>query len=143
MRLDDSQDELEDPLVDFQRQTLPNPREAAMVGRLLIERNIEKPAEREAIPAAPGDAALRVDAFQVPNEQHAEIIARRDRAPAAGFVMGSAEFLDERVEASLGEQPIELVVKHMPRPPRERADLGPELLLSLSTPPAERHRILP
>ena len=53
-----------------------------MLWRKLLGLVAQELAKRAAVVAAPGDAALRVDALQVAYQQHAEVHPRRDAGPA-------------------------------------------------------------
>src|SRR5690242_21465013 len=53
--------------------------------------------EREAVRAAPLEAALAVDPLEVPDQVHPEVAARRQRRPAApARVVGLALLLDRK-----------------------------------------------
>src|SRR3954452_12641462 len=77
-------------------------------------------AEREAVGAAPLEAALAVDALEVADQVHAEVAARRQRRPAplAG-VVGRALPLGEAVEPGLDQDRLQPVVEGVPRRARQ------------------------
>ena len=58
-----------------------------MVGRVFGQRDAEELPQRKAVAATPGDAPLRADAFEVADQQHAKIDARRNRRPAEMVVV--------------------------------------------------------
>ena len=60
--------------------------------------------QRQGISAPPGDLALGIQAFELADEQHAEVAARRDRRAAnAVLVVPLAQHLDGFVELGLGQ----------------------------------------
>src|SRR4051812_30873621 len=76
----------------------------------------EELARRQAVGAAPLQAALAVDPFEVADQQHAEVAPRRQRgsAPTRG-VVGRALSLDEAAEPGADEFRLQPVVEHVAR----------------------------
>ena len=86
-----------------------------MLGRRLLEAEAQEPAERERIGGAPRDAALRVDALEVPDQQQPEVRARRQaRATHCRGVEWGALRLNKRVERVGVEDLIQPLVEGMP-----------------------------
>jgi hypothetical protein len=97
-----AQDELEGALVDELGEALADLGPAGVVGRRLVGPVAEEVAQGAAVGAAPGDAALGVEAREVADEEHAGVGAGRDAGAAdAVGVAGAAEVLDAGVEAGL------------------------------------------
>ena len=104
--------EVEHRLVHFQRQPTVYPRQAGVVGRLLMHRHAQKLGQRATVVTPPGDAALRADSLEVADENHAKVDARRNRLAAhLGGVVGSTERFQPAVEAGFGQQRVQLFVK--------------------------------
>ena len=60
--------------------------------------------QRAAVTATPGDAALRGDALEVADQDHAEVGARRNRGPALLIgVVRAAEQLQPQIALRLGQ----------------------------------------
>jgi hypothetical protein len=98
--------------VDVEREPLADLRQAGVVRRRFPERDAEEGPQGEAVAAPPGDGPLGVEALEVPDEEHAEGDARRDRLPAdAVGVVLPAEAPDVAVEAGVGEQAVEPIVE--------------------------------
>ena len=96
------------------------------------------------IGATPGDAALAVQTLEVTDQQHPEVNPRRNPRPAKPLgVVRPEQIFDELVEPRLGQQPVELLVKRMPRPTRQISRRNPKLRLPLSLPSSQRHRMKP
>ena len=79
-----------------------------MIGRCFVELNCEKTPQRDRIGQAPSDAALAVDAFEVTDQQTAEVAARRQRGTTHPWrvELGTALF-GALVKAVLVEQLVE------------------------------------
>jgi hypothetical protein len=60
-------------------------RQGGVIGTVLCQRQSQELPEREAVRTPPGDAALGVDPLEVADQQHAEVIAGRDRALEAAL----------------------------------------------------------
>jgi hypothetical protein len=60
----------------------PRPRDRRVVWRYIVQVEAEEVPQRQLIRCPPGDPALRIDAFEVPNQQQPEIGARRQARPA-------------------------------------------------------------
>src|SRR5450830_2024252 len=102
-----------------------------MIRRIFVERYVEERPKRKAVGAPPSDASLRADAFKVPDQQYAEVDARRNARPAVGVVIiRFAKCFDERVESGLSQQQIEFAIKHMAFGSRQIGGCDPKVLLS-------------
>jgi hypothetical protein len=128
----------EDLVINRFGQALADDRHRGMDGGRLAPTDSQKGAQREAVGAAPGDAALGVNAFKVTDEEHAEVSARRNSRPSPLLVIGPAECLGEVIETALGQDLIELVVKRMTRPGGQ-LDAGDEQFVLLGLAFAECH----
>jgi hypothetical protein len=96
----------------FDRHQSAGPRNGRVVRRPVWQPQAEKIAQRKRICRAPGDAALRIDAFEVSDQQQPEIDARRQAGTAHGLgVKAGALRFDEIVESVLPEQLIQTSVK--------------------------------
>src|SRR5277367_6524761 len=85
-----------------------------MVRRALVKRNAQECPQRQTVRAAPGDAALAVEPFEVADEQHAEVDARRQARLTAflfAFVEDGTASLDPAVEVGLSQQRVELLIE--------------------------------
>src|SRR5208337_2311178 len=89
------------------------------------------------------NAALRIDAFEIPDQQRAEINPRHQRRPP---VLGGIELrtprLDKLVEALGFQQLVQPLIKRMPRSRRQLRVRNPQTLLPLPT-LARAHRHAP
>ena len=91
-------------------------RDRRMIGRGFVELDGEKAPQRDRIGQAPSDAALAVDAFEVTNQQAAEVAARGHRRTThARRVELLTALFGELVEAVLVEQLVEPAIKRMSR----------------------------
>ena len=71
-----------------------------MVGHRLVHGDAQEAPNRQRVRRAPGDTALRVNAFKVPHQQRAKIDARGETRPATGGgVEPVALPFHERIEA--------------------------------------------
>jgi hypothetical protein len=75
-----------------------------MIGRHVVDLVPHERTQRQRISAPPGNAALRIDALEVPDQQQPEIDPRRQRWPAQllGVELG-AQLLDKRIELPPGQ----------------------------------------
>jgi hypothetical protein len=73
----------------------------------LARPELQELAQRQAVGAAPSDAALALQALEVADQQHPEIASwRNPRPPDTARVGRRAQGLDLAVEAGLVEQPV-------------------------------------
>ena len=77
---DELQDEGEHLLVHFVRQTAARLRQPGMIGNLVALAEPKEISQRSRIRAAPDNAALAVEPFEITDHVHAEITARRQRS---------------------------------------------------------------
>ena len=88
-------------------------------GRRLQPESQEAP-HRQRVRRTPRDAALRIDAFEVPNQQQADVATgRQTRAAQHRRVEGSTGVFHEGVEAVGIQQRIQARVERMPRRDRQ------------------------
>ena len=118
----------------------PRARDRRVVRGRLVQLDAQEAPQRQRVGEAPPDAALRVDAFEVADQQAAKVQTRRQRRPSH---LGCVELLtaafDEGVEAVLVEQRVKPLVERMCRCAGHVGGRDPELLLVLS-PTASSHR---
>jgi hypothetical protein len=122
----------EDRLVRLQRQPRAGLAQPRVVGHRLGGAEPQELAQRQAVRAAPLQAALAVDPLEVADQVHAEVAPGRDRwpAPPAG-VVGRTLTLGEAVEAGLDQDRLQPVVEGVPgrawqlRPPTIRSVCRP------------------
>ena len=107
-------------------------RDRRMIGRGFVEFDGEKAPQRDRIGQAPSDAAFAVEAFQVADQQAAEVAARRQRGTAhVRRVELLATLFGEVVEAVLVEQLVEPAVKRVGRGLGQIRGGHPQALLPL------------
>jgi hypothetical protein len=89
----------------FERDQTARARNRRVVGWLVTETDPEKIAQRQQIFGAPGNAALRLDAFEVAHQQQPEVDPRRQpwAAHRLSVEPGTCGF-HEIVESVLGQQ---------------------------------------
>jgi len=133
----------ENLFVDFERNPHTDAGQARMIGSAVVETEAEETGQRATVSTPPGDAALRVDPFEVADEQHAKVNAGRNPG-ASGFggVVRLAGLFNPAIEVTLVEQFVELVVEDVPRNIGERVGFDPELLLAILFFPSETHSIV-
>ena len=129
----------EDRLVHLQRQARARPAQPGVVGHRLGRAQAQELAQRQAVGAAPLQAALAVDPFEVADQVHAKVAARRQRRPAlpAGIV-GRALLLGEAVEPGLDQHRLQAIVEGVPRRARQLRPADHQIRLPLALPP-QRH----
>ena len=129
----------EDRLVHLERQPRAGLAQPGVVGHRLGGAQAQELAERQAVGAAPLQAALAVDALEVADQVHPEVAARRQRRPAplAG-VVGRALPLGEAVEPGLDQDRLQPVVEGVPRRARQLRPAEHQVGLSLAL-PSQRH----
>ena len=138
----DFQHEGEHLLDQLLRHPLADHGQTRVFGRRLRRLQAEEGPQRQAVAAAPRDAALRVEALEVADEQHAEEHARRDRGAAAVAVERLAQPLHVGVELGLGEQLVQSRIEGVAGRARQRARWHHQLLLELITTSTEGHATL-
>ena len=110
---------LEDPREDgpmrLHVDQAPCPRNRRVLGWRFVEAQPQEAPEREGIGGAPRNPALRINAFEVADQQQAEVRARRQtRAADRRGVERLTLAFDERVEAVRVEHLIQSVIERMP-----------------------------
>jgi hypothetical protein len=126
-------------LVRLERQAGAASAQPGMVGHPIAQPEPEKIPQRQAVGAAPLQAALAVDALEVAHQMHPEVAAGRQRPrPHDRGVVRPAELLDEAVEPGLPEHRLQPVVEHVPRRLRQLVPGHQHLTLPWPLPP-HRH----
>ena len=101
--------------MDFKRQALTDAAQRGVIRHGFGGRKAKEFAQRQGIAAAPADAAFRVNVFEIPDQQHAEIAARRDGfAAELGGVERCAQVFDVGIKALLVQDFLQPLVKNMP-----------------------------
>src|SRR3984893_6811826 len=104
-------------------------------GTRFVQGDAEEAADRQRIRGAPRDAAFRIDAFKVANQQQTEIDPRRQTGPPHGPVVERlTEALDERIEVVVVQQRVHPLIERMRRGRRQVARRDPQIVLPWSLP---------
>ena len=111
-----------------------------MIRRVLGQREAQEAPQGKTICAPPSDAPLRPDPFEVADQQHPKVVARRDRRPATLRIIRLAKFLDPRIKPGFRQQLVELHVKHMAHRPRQLIVHDEQIILTLRLALPQRHR---
>ena len=108
-----------------------------MIRHRLLGRKLEKIPEGKRIGAAPLNAALAVDALEIPHEVHPKIPAGRNRGTSLVGIEGLAQLLGESIEAGFPQNLLETIVKSVPTRPRNLipGQIHRPLLITLTTKP--------
>lgn len=91
------------------------PRNRRVVGRRLVEPEPQEIAQRQRIRRAPGDAALRVNALEIANQQQPEIDARWQARPTHLRIKSGALGFREVIEDVFAQQLIQAPIKRVTR----------------------------
>ena len=97
----------EDRLVRLEIDQPPRARNRRVIRRRLWQHESEKLAQRKRIGRSPGNRALRIQTFEVADQQQPEVTAGRQAGPALVGIEPLTEPLDEAVEVVLIEHLIE------------------------------------
>jgi hypothetical protein len=98
----------------------PRPRNRRVIRGCLLERQAHETTNRQGVGGAPCDATLRVDAFEVPDQQQPEVLPRwQTRTPHHRGVERAALVLDEPVEPMGVQQRVQAGIERMPRRRRQ------------------------
>ena len=125
----------EDLVVDLERQAGAGAAQPGVVRHRLPLAEPQELPQRQAVGAAPLQAALAVDAFEVADQQHAEVAARRQRWPAAARgVVRRALPLDEAVEPGRDQLRLQPVVERVARRARHLRPRHQHLRLTIPLP---------
>jgi hypothetical protein len=115
-------------------------RDRRVVRRRHFEPDAKEIAQRQRIGRTPGDATLRVNALEIPNQQQPEVDARRHARSAHRLrVEAGALGFDEIVESVLAQQLIQPPIERMTRGPRQVCRCHPHGHLSIAFAFAHRH----
>ena len=110
---------VEHGLVSFEIDQATCARDRRMVRRRLRPRQPEKLAQRKRIGCSPCDRALRVQTFEIPDQQQPEVAPRQQPRPAVVRVTRVAQALDVSVEVVPVEDLIQSRVEGMRGTPRQ------------------------
>jgi hypothetical protein len=113
------QDPREHGPVRLQIDQPPRPRDRRVLRRRLLQAEAEKAAQREGVGGAPRDPALRIDPFEVADEQQPKVRARQEAGAAQPGVEQRALRLDEGIERVRVEHLIETLIERVPARPRQ------------------------
>jgi DNA-binding transcriptional LysR family regulator len=98
----------------LERDQAPSPRNRRMVRWVVFQADAQEIPQRQRIGRTPSDAALRVNAFEVPDQQQPEVDAgRQARATHRLRVEAGALAFDEIIESVLAQQLIQAPVEWM------------------------------
>ena len=128
-------------LVRLEVDQAPGARQRRVVGRGLVQREVQKLADAQRVGGAPRDRPFRVQAFEVAEQQQPEIAARRQTRPADSVgVERRALRFDEGIEVRLVERAIQALVKRVPCALRQICGGHPHRRLARPAPSfAHRH----
>src|SRR5499427_9787053 len=103
-----------------------------MIRHSLALAKAQEVAQRQAVPTTPFQSTLAVDAFEVADQQHAEVASRRQRwtAKARRIVHSTLRF-DEPIETCRDQNRLQLVVKGVTGRARHLRPQHQQLILSL------------
>ena len=132
-------DPREDRAMRLDSDQAARPRNRRVVGGRLVERQPHETTDGEGIGRPPGDAAFRVDPFEVPDHQQPEILTRRHtRTPHDGRIERPTLVFREPVEPMRVQERIQPRVERVPGGRRQVRRGNPHRrLVSLSR--AHRH----
>ena len=120
------QDPREDGAVGFQIEQAPRPRDRRMLRRRLVEAQPQEPAERQRIGGPPRDAALRIKAFEVPDQEQPEVGPRQQAWTTDRSVERRALRFHEGVKPVLVEHLIQSLIERVPTSPGQRIRGNPQ-----------------
>jgi len=87
-----------------------------VIRRVLVQRDAHETPQCQRVRQPPGNAALRSDAFEIPDQQRSKVNPRRQpRPPVLLRIELRAPLLDKLVEALGFQQFIQTLIKRMPR----------------------------
>ena len=108
-------------------------RHRRVIRRRFIQREVQELANRERVCGAPRDAALRIDALEVADQQQPKIHAGREtRAPHRLGVKRAARPFNELVELLLVEHGVQASIKRVRGRRRQIGGGDPETMLTPS-----------
>ena len=115
------QDPGEYRLMGFQRQARTGLRKPGMIRHSLPARKQQKLPKAQAVGTAPLDPALAVQAFEVTDQKHPKVPARRQGLSTAlrERIVGSAQILDKPIKIRCPKHRLKLVIKRMARRTRQ------------------------
>ena len=89
-------------------------RDCRVVGRHLHQLHIQKSAQRKGIGRPPGNRALRIESFEVPNQQQSKIATgRQTGSPHRLRIKPRAQPLNVRIKPGSAQNPIQPLIKRM------------------------------
>src|SRR6476469_297921 len=111
-----------------------------VIRRPLMQLKSAKRTQSERIGGAPGDAALRIEPFKIPDQQKPKINARRQPWTPRPRIERPAGLFGETVETTLIEKLIQALVERMSGRRSQRSRFNPDRSLFLPRPAlAQRH----
>src|SRR5258708_7243638 len=110
----------------------PRARNGRVIRRVLVQRNAHKAPQRQRIRQPPGNAALRPDALEIPDQQRPKVNPRRQRrAPVLLRIKLRRAALDQRGESLRLQQFIQTLIERMPRSRCQLRVCDPQIFLLL------------
>ena len=98
MFLSHQQNKGENLIVNIERESLFDFRQRTVIGRFFGRFQPEKTPQRKAVRTPPGDAPLRADIFEVPNEQHSKVDAGSNPRASLIRIIRFAKIFEELIE---------------------------------------------
>jgi hypothetical protein len=108
-------------------------RNRGVIGSILIQRNAQKAPQAQRVLQPPRNAALRLDALEIPNHQRPEINPRRQSGTTQILgVKPGTQLLDERIESLAIEDLVQPNIERVPWAHSHIRIRHPQILLPLS-----------
>src|SRR5713226_4994306 len=105
-----------------------------MIRTRFVQGQAQKATNPQRVGRPPGDATLRIDAFEVPQQEHSEVPTGLQARPSnSRCVELPALRLHEGVELRLAQELVQSLVERMPRTRRQFARRDPHRLLPVLT----------
>src|SRR6266849_4588436 len=103
-----------------------------MIRRVLVQSDAHKTPQRQRVRQPPGNAALRPNALEIPDQQRPKVNPRRQRrTPVLLGIKLRAPGLDKLVEALGLQQLIQTLIERMPRSRCQLRMRDPQIFLLL------------
>jgi hypothetical protein len=100
---------------------------------IFIQRNTQKAPQAQRVLQPPGDAALRLDALEIPDHERPEIDSRRQsRTPQPVGIKPCAQLLDQRVESLAVKNFVQTNIERVTRTHSHICIRHPQILLPLT-----------
>ena len=107
-----------------------------MIGRPLAGSVAEEASQRPAVVTTPGNATLTADVFEIPDEDHPKVDARRQALAARLLIVRLSSLFQLAIEIDFRQQPIQTIEKHISRPAAKFLRRHPECILPLTLSPS-------